>query len=47
MPGRVGTSRVAMESVAREFCRGAQIVVSGGFNLERVARFEREGAAGR
>ncbi len=33
-----------LESVAREFCRGAQIVVSGGFNLERVARFEREGA---
>ena len=33
-----------MESVARDFCRGTQIVVSGGFNLERVARFEREGA---
>ena len=33
-----------LESVAREFCRGVQIVVSGGFNLERVARFEREGA---
>lgn len=34
----------ALESVAREFCRGTQIVVSGGFNMERVARFEREGA---
>lgn len=33
-----------LESVAREFCRGVQIVVSGGFNMERVARFEREGA---
>ena len=33
-----------LEAVARDFCRGAQIVVSGGFNLERVARFEREGA---
>jgi len=33
-----------LESVARDFCRDAQIVVSGGFNLERVARFEAEGA---
>ncbi len=33
-----------LESVARDFCRGAKIVVSGGFNMERVARFEREGA---
>lgn len=33
-----------LESVARDFCRSVQIVVSGGFNLERVARFEREGA---
>jgi len=30
--------------VAREFCRGAQIVVSGGFDSQRVARFERAGA---
>ena len=29
--------------VAREFCRRAQIVVSGGFNRDRVARFERAG----
>ena len=33
-----------LEAVARAFCRGTQIVVSGGFNLERVARFERAGA---
>lgn len=33
-----------LEAAAREFCRGTRIVVSGGFNLERVARFEREGA---
>ncbi|MDE2853844.1 MAG: nicotinate phosphoribosyltransferase [Chloroflexota bacterium] len=33
-----------LEAVAREFCRATQIVVSGGFNRERVARFEREGA---
>lgn len=33
-----------LESAARDFCRGVQIVVSGGFNLERVARFERAGA---
>ena len=33
-----------LEAVAREFCRGAQIVVSGGFNRDRVARFEQEGA---
>lgn len=33
-----------LESLAREFCRATQIVVSGGFNIERVARFEREGA---
>lgn len=33
-----------LESAAREFCRGVRIVVSGGFNLERVARFERAGA---
>lgn len=32
------------EAVAREFCRGAQIVVSGGFNRDRVARFEQKGA---
>ena len=32
-----------MEAVAREFCRGAQIVVSGGFNHDRVLRFEQEG----
>ena len=33
-----------LEAVARDFCRGTQIIVSGGFNRERVARFEREGA---
>lgn len=32
-----------MVDVAREFCRNTQIVVSGGFNREKVARFEREG----
>ena len=30
-----------LEAAAREFCRGTQIVVTGGFNRERVARFER------
>lgn len=33
-----------LESAARDFCRGVRIVVSGGFNLERVARFEDAGA---
>ena len=33
-----------LASVAREFCLNTQIVVSGGFNAERVARFERERA---
>ncbi len=32
-----------MQDVARDFCRNTQIVVSGGFNREKVARFEREG----
>jgi nicotinate phosphoribosyltransferase len=33
-----------LEAAAQAFCRGTEIVVSGGFNRERVARFEREGA---
>lgn len=32
-----------LEDVARDFCRNTQIVVSGGFNREKVTRFEREG----
>jgi len=32
-----------LEDVAREFCRQTQIVVSGGFNREKVNRFESEG----
>lgn len=32
-----------MKDLAREFCRDTQIVVSGGFNREKVTRFEREG----
>ena len=31
-----------LEHVAREFCRQTQIVVSGGFNREKISRFERE-----
>ena len=34
---------IDMEDVARDFCRNTQIVVSGGFNREKVSRFEREG----
>lgn len=33
-----------LEAVARDFCRSTQIVVSGGFNRDRVARFEQQGA---
>jgi len=33
-----------LQGLASEFCRGTQIVVSGGFNREKIARFEREGA---
>jgi len=32
-----------LKDVARDFCRQTQIVVSGGFNREKVARFEKEG----
>lgn len=32
-----------LEDVARDFCRNTQIVVSGGFNRDKVMRFEREG----
>lgn len=32
-----------LEPVARDFCRRTKIVVSGGFNRNRVARFESEG----
>ena len=28
---------------ARDFCRSVKIVVSGGFNVERIRRFERLG----
>jgi len=31
-----------LQSAARDFCRQTQIVVSGGFNRDKVARFERE-----
>ena len=31
-----------LQPVAREFCRQTQIVVSGGFNRDKIARFERE-----
>ncbi len=31
-----------LQGVAREFCRQTEIVVSGGFNREKIARFERE-----
>ena len=31
-----------LEHVAREFCRQTKIVVSGGFNREKISRFERE-----
>lgn len=34
---------VDLEDVARDFCRNTQIVVSGGFNRDKVSRFEREG----
>ena len=33
----------SLQAVASEFCRQTQIVVSGGFNREKIARFEREG----
>ena len=32
-----------LQDVARDFCRQTQIVVSGGFNREKVTRFEKEG----
>jgi nicotinate phosphoribosyltransferase len=32
-----------LQDVARDFCRNTQIVVSGGFNREKVTRFEKEG----
>jgi nicotinate phosphoribosyltransferase len=32
-----------LEDVARDFCRNTQIIVSGGFNRDKVSRFEREG----
>ena len=32
-----------LQDVARDFCRNVQIVVSGGFNREKVSRFEKEG----
>ncbi len=32
-----------LEDVARDFCRNTQIVVSGGFNRDKVMRFENEG----
>ena len=32
-----------LQAVARDFCRNTQIVVSGGFNRDKVLRFEREG----
>ncbi len=33
----------ALVDVARAFCAGVQIVVTGGFNRERIAAFERDG----
>lgn len=33
-----------MEDAARAFCKGIRIVVTGGFNRDRIARFEAEGA---
>jgi nicotinate phosphoribosyltransferase len=32
-----------LEDEAKAYCRNVQIVVSGGFNAERIARFERDG----
>ena len=32
-----------LQDVARDFCRNTQIVVSGGFNRDKVIRFEKEG----
>lgn len=34
---------VRLQGVASEFCRQTQVLVSGGFNRERIARFESEG----
>jgi len=31
-----------LETTAREYCRQVQIVVSGGFNRDRIERFEKE-----
>ena len=33
-----------LEAVARNYCQQVQIVVSGGFNREKIERFERENA---
>ena len=33
-----------LEDAARSYCRGVKIVVTGGFNRERIERFEKEGA---
>lgn len=32
-----------LEDAAREFCRSVKIVVTGGFNRERIAQYERDG----
>lgn len=32
-----------LQDIARDYCHNTQIVVSGGFNREKVTRFEREG----
>lgn len=32
-----------LEDVARDYCRNVQIIVSGGFNKDKVALFEKEG----
>ena len=36
-------SRYAMLDEAKAYCRNIKIVVTGGFNAERIAQFEREG----